>query len=171
MNPPIWFQIAATVVLLVFTLGLWWTSARQWRAIARQVELQTIQWVAYQNWRSQARDGSQGRILVLLDVVNQSSFPLTLINASIVFELDAKEEFLRLTPNCLLTPNNPQTPSVWISLTDVQFQEFLRNEHLQILVRGDLSYIGVRKQVQRQTFEGILWCGQKNTWFQEKRIP
>jgi hypothetical protein len=38
-SPPVWFQVATTVVLIFFTGGLWLTSFWQWRAIADQTEI------------------------------------------------------------------------------------------------------------------------------------
>jgi hypothetical protein len=38
-SPPVWFQVVATIILLLFTGGLWFTSTRQWRAITAQAEI------------------------------------------------------------------------------------------------------------------------------------
>jgi len=162
--------IISAVLLTVFTGGLWVTSIWQWCAINKQIKLQTIQWVAYKNWRCKRREGNPGRIQVLLDVVNQTSYPLTIPSPRIILHLGAQEKRFPFTSNWLLTPHNLQTPSVWISLTVEEIQQFSRNQHLQIQVQGDLSFIGVLKQRQPMAFEGILWCGQKTTWFEEKAL-
>jgi len=38
-GPPVWFQIATTIVLLAFTGGLWLTSVWQWQAIKEQADI------------------------------------------------------------------------------------------------------------------------------------
>jgi hypothetical protein len=38
-SPPVWFQVFSTIVLLVFTGGLWWTSVRQWRTLKESTGL------------------------------------------------------------------------------------------------------------------------------------
>ena len=50
--------IISAVLLTVFTGGLWVTSIWQWCAINKQIKLQTIQWVAYKNWRCSAARGT-----------------------------------------------------------------------------------------------------------------
>lgn len=38
-SPPVWFQVLTTIILLMFTCGLWVTSIWQWRAIKEQADL------------------------------------------------------------------------------------------------------------------------------------
>jgi hypothetical protein len=38
-SPSVWFQKLTTIILLVFTGGLWWSSYRQWLAIGEQVNI------------------------------------------------------------------------------------------------------------------------------------
>jgi hypothetical protein len=38
-SPPVWFQVVTTIVLLVFTAGLWLTSVWQWSAIKEQAAI------------------------------------------------------------------------------------------------------------------------------------
>jgi hypothetical protein len=113
----VWFQTITTVLLLLFTGGLWITSIWQWRAIERQATLmqaQFDQWIELTNWRCVGKP-RDNKLKIMVDLTNPTGFPITLTG-----NLTGGEEEWP-ADNEFFSPSSPRSIEFKISITNDQW--------------------------------------------------
>ena len=171
---PEWIIVYITTVY-VFISG--WTLLaikRQARTMNRQTDLQGIaytQWVVVKNWRSKLideetpalySDGSPViRMRLQVDIVNESQFPLTLVDSIIVFRISGGEtEFtvrFMAPQNFPLFPHVPYVVDVVLIPAQLNAKMIRDGGYLFARVEGSLDYIGVLKRPENYPLHGTCF--------------
>jgi hypothetical protein len=133
-------------------------------AMQKSIALQEAtleQWVDIFNWQTDfiaPGKGIPAQMRIRVDVVNPTNFPLALEDAYIVFGDRLKYLF---RDHCLLTPRNPYTVDVAITLDDEAWKHYWQSRRMSIRVEGDLSHLGSLRERRLQPFCGDLICAHK----------
>ena len=133
---------------------------------ANLMELGYTQWIELHNWKTELHQ--EANILrVRVDVLNPTSFPLTLREGSVKFSsIPVGSNQVFITPQ-FLPPKVPYTIKANVFLTDDQIVEF-NSTFLNFSVEGCFSYVGPLGEAFLDTWpvRGILGCTPKKTWYQ-----
>jgi hypothetical protein len=164
----------ATVILMFVGIGGVCAALRTLNAILRQVALQELtleQWVDYGPFKSEYVADKIGRqsLFISVDLLNPSNFPVTLPDASIVFELG----LVKITSEpsdgvCRLLPNKPHRVTVRFDLTADQAEAYAHGAGFVVGVSGNLAHIGTLKERHEQPISGRLRCHEKWTIFEDE---
>lgn len=175
-NIALFFVGVGGIVVAVITL----------RKIERQTNLQAIaytQWIVVKNWRSELMDEVNPmrledgtplkRLRIRLEIVNESQFPLTIIDSVIAFKGRRSDDIgtLRFYPpaNFPLFPNVPYLVDVSIVLNKEETATF-ETGIMFVRIEGSFIYKGVLIKTEHYPLYGMLWCGKAGTRF-DAEIP
>jgi hypothetical protein len=164
----------ATVVLMFVGFGGVWAALWTLNAIRRQVALQELtleQWVDYGNFRSEYRANDSGRqlLVISMELINPSNFPVILPDAKLVFEMGTTK--ITSQPGgsiCRLLPNKPHRLTVGFELTRDQAEQYAHGAGLAVRVSGNIAHIGTLKERHEQPISGMLMCHERMTRFEEE---
>jgi hypothetical protein len=164
----------ATVALCIIGIGGTFAALLTLNAIRRQVALQELtleQWVDYGNFKSEYRANDSGRQLMVisLELLNPSNFPVVLPDASLLFEMgNTKITSKPGVSICRLLPNKPHRISVGFELSADQAEVYAHGSGLVVRVSGNLAHIGTLKERHEQPISGKLMCHERFTVFEEE---
>lgn len=176
--------IGAWVLILTGAAIGWqsWETRKSAQAARDSIRLQELamqQWVVLNNWRSEIfttngllyADGSpRHRLRIRVDIVNPSTAPLTLTEATIVFHLPINAPSTYGTPeDHFLTPNAPYTVDVALDI-GAGFVESFKVGIVTCRIEGKFIHIGSLKRSAVQDMSGILVCSNYGTNF-ESEMP
>jgi hypothetical protein len=171
------------ILLTLYAIG-WqsWETRKSAQAARNSIRLQELamqQWIVLNNWRSEiitvsgysyADDSPRHRLRIRVDIVNPTSAPLTLNEATIVFRLPINAHSTYGAPkDHFLTPNAPYTVDVSLDLSP-GFVESFRVGVVTLPVEGKFIHLGSLKRPLTQDMSGMLVCGPTNTHF-ESEMP
>lgn len=129
------------------------------------------QWIELSNWRSELTsvplsNGPFRYVLVRVDIVNKTSFPVTLKQAQIEFITagDKVRHTYSAGEDTFLAPNAPYEVVVATQITDQQVSEFALSG-IGIQIVGRFDHIGSLKKLTIQEVSGLLMCQQSQTVF------
>ena len=143
-------------------------------AIEKQVKLQSAgmeQWIEVSNWRSQLfsvplTNSPFPCLVVKVDIVNKTSFPVTLKRAEIDFinTGDNARRTYFAGENTFLTPSAPHEVTIAAQVTEQQVSQFPLGG-IGIQIAGRFLHIGRLKKLVAQEMSGLLVCSQSETVF------
>jgi hypothetical protein len=153
-------------------------AAEAARDSVRLQERAMAQWVDITNWRSELiaadicpkyADGTvRKQLRVRVDILNQTSYPLTLTEGEIIFSNNFGGRVMRTkfytAQDFFLTPCLPHTADVPIDISDGNLVSF-EDDLLNIRIDGGFSHIGVLEKPVTQPLVGNLVCGKSGTRF------
>lgn len=188
IHDPAWVQAIAAVVLVVLTivtlivLGFYaWdthtlakTSVNQAGHMRDALSLQERameQWIELSNWRSQLVRLPSEKIpnpylVVKVEIVNKTNFPVTLKKAEIDFinTGDRVKRTYFAGNDTFLTPSAPHEVVVATELTEQQVSQFPLGG-IGIQIAGRFNHIGALKKLVTQEVYGLLVCRESETTF------
>jgi len=188
IHDPAWVQAIAAVVVVAFTFvtlivlfvyaydthTLAKTSVDQAEHMRDALSLQERameQWIELSNWRSQLfRLPSQKipnpYLVVEVDIVNKTNFPVTLKKAEIDFinTGDRVKRTYFAGDDTFLTPSAPHVVVVAAELTEQQVSQFPL-DGIGIQIAGRFNHIGALKKLVTQEVSGLLVCRESETTF------
>jgi hypothetical protein len=146
-------------------------AAQAARDSIRLQESAMEQWIEVTNWRSQLGDllpesyDSQ-YLLLEVDVVNNTSFPITLKRAEMDFinTGDGSSRTYFAGEDAFLAPKVPHVVTVAINIDRKQMSEYPRGG-IGVNVAGHFCHIGALKKPVAQELKGLLVCRQTETVF------
>jgi hypothetical protein len=131
------------------------------RAIKKQTDLQAVaytQWIKIENWEATAQpiapsdQAPYREMLIGLDIVNGSEFPLTMKSAAV---RHAGYLVFESTNDVFLPPHTPHRIRFVVQITSAEFDVW-EKAIISIPLQGDLESTGVLKILIYQPFKGIL---------------
>jgi hypothetical protein len=188
IHDPAWVQAVAAIVLVLLTFvtliylrcyvrdthTLAKTSVKQAKHMGEALALQEKameQWIELSNWRSQLVELPSEKtpnpfLLVKVDIVNKTNFPVTLKRAEIDFTTtgDTGKRTYFTGDDTFLPPNVPHDVEVASELTERQVSQFPLGG-IGIQIAGRFSHIGALKKTVTQEVFGLLVCRKSETVF------
>jgi hypothetical protein len=172
-----WANWALVVVGLVTFFAVYKQAKESGKATKAMKDSLTLQekaleqWVELSSWRSELVRAPPDKdvlplLLVKVEIVNKTGFPVTLKKAEIC--LVSVAENVRHTyfagDNTFLPPNSPHEALIAIELTAQQVSHF-QLAGIGIQVTGSFLHVGALKRPVVQEFSGLLVCQQAKTEF------
>jgi hypothetical protein len=151
---------AVVLTLIAISLQTWQTrrAAEAARDSIRLQETAYQQWVALRNWSIDFQEAlHQFRIRV--EIVNQTSYPLTLNQASLTFGDAPNTMTASLSEDFFLAPEIPYIVDVGLHVYDDQLRGF-NNGYFGLMVQGKITHTGVLRRPATQDIGGILVAGK-----------
>ena len=194
-HPPSWIEtftwpegVTAWALLLTLLVLAWQSTETRAAAQAslKQSEIQAAglkHWIVVKNWRSELIDEKDSprfsdmsrriQIRIRFDLVNESNFPLTLLESTVTFTSNIAGQVLSTTwqapKNYPLYPNVPLIAIVPVDINDTQLKDFSEG-YVIFRIKGGFEHIGMLKEREIHPLQGILLCGESETVFDEE-IP
>ena len=167
--------VVFTGLLVILTGGLvivGWrgvnAAVRTLGAIERQATLMQAsmtQWVSVANWKASIiqlvgpLSQQPKRLSIEFDVLNESSFPLTMRATFRFFGNLPNRARLDTVGDVILFPRKPYTSSIGLYITEAQAQEYFEHS-LRIAVHGEIVHTGVAGESSPlMEIRGNLVCG------------
>lgn len=158
-----------TTWAIIFTGFVIAWQAWETRDSIRLQEAAMEQWVKIVNWSVLVRDLSApigGVVQVKFEIVNGSQFPLTMLNAQLVF---SGHTIYSTGDNVFMAPDTPYIASVQLPLTTPEIAQY-KSSILTMRITGYMSHVGrLKKNPITQGFTGFLVFGEGvDTYFREE---
>jgi hypothetical protein len=168
-RPEWWLVLLGFITCGVVGWQAWETRAAS-TAARDSIRLQEVaykQWVELTNWRSEKLGPTS--LVIKVDIVNSTNFPLTLTSACITIGLADGIEAHLICKDRFLPPKEPVDMSVPIELTEPEIPSF-HNNSLGFSTKGSIEFKSILNRPEVQKFQGLLFCGTSDTRF-EYTIP
>jgi hypothetical protein len=177
LKDPNWvLVIVGSITCIVIAWQSWETrkAAQAARGSIRLQERAMQQWVEATNWRSsmlQLIEGEGGTLLIDVDIVNETPYPVTITDGAIYFKNPTVGEKYGETvtlSSIFLPPHSPLEAHIGVEITDGQARQFAR-EPVVLTVFGAFSHTGILdKASPPQILAGTLACSDGMTRFVPK---
>ncbi len=136
-------------------------AAEAARDSIRLQESEMQQWVEVRNWRvtvgARPTENSGAQTEIKFDIVNGSSFPLTMNDAHIVFY---GHTMFGSGNNVFLAPNSPYLIAVLFPISIPDYKEYESGRLITVKVDGKIPHVGRLGRAIVQSFTGHLIFGR-----------